>query len=311
MKKILSIVLGLGFLLLAASFSYAHLGEDFFAVQVPIDGTVGILPNTQRLVHDGDPSEWANVDPAFWITHEDLVENQNEQGVNAADLAERIIIGWSPITNKVYWFEDRFDDVYVGWAKDSPQESVELGIDADHSGGQYMRMQTVDLDGDRWNGSHAQNYRYFVIREDPVWHWGNATWVNVAPYAAFGWSFDGDLGDPGTLIVEMGVTVFDDLDPAGIETSVVHQFTQEDGENNAVMGIGFQVQDADNLERCCGMVTSGGGNYTSNGGSTTLNQNTDFFNDFIMLSFDPDQWVTVTAVESDTWGRIKSSFNKN
>ena len=306
MKKTIAICVALGIVMFAASMSYAHLGEDFFALQLPIS-----TMDRMNIVHDGDPSEWANVDPAFWITHEDLVENMNDQGVNAADLGVRVIIGWSPETNKVYWFEDRFDDVYVGWAADFPQETVEWGTDADHSGGRYMLMDRVDLDPARFDGSHAQQFRYFVIREDPVWHWGAATWVNVAPYSEVGWSFDGELGESGTLIVEMGVTVFDDLDPAGIETSVVHQFTQEDGDNNAVMGMGFAIQDADNLTDCCGMIATGGGYYTSNGGETTLNQDSDFFNDFTLLSYDPDQWVTVTAVESDTWGRIKSSFNKN
>ena len=304
MKKTIAICVALGIVMFAASMSYAHLGEDFFAVQLPIS-----TMDRMNIVHDGDPAEWANVDPAFWITHEDLVENMNEQGVNAADLAERIIIGWSPETDKIYWFEDRFDDVFVNGVSDFPQEGVEWGTDADHSGGRYMNHSE---DGATLDGKHAQQYRYFFFRDDPVWHWGNATWVNVAPYAEIGWSFDGgELGNSGNLIVEMGVTVFDDLDSAGgIGTSVVHDFLPEHGDNY-VIGMGFAVMDADNLVDCCGMIATGGGYYTSNGGSTTLNQDTDFFNDFTLLSYDPDQWVTVTAVESDTWGRIKSSFNKN
>ncbi len=307
MKKIVSIGLVLGVVLLAASMSYAHMGEDFFAVQVPID----MMSPVQNVVLDGDESDWDMVDPAFWITHDDLVENQNEQGINSADLAERIIIGWSPESNMVYWFEERFDDCWWGMDAAAGQEGVELVIDADHSGGQYNRMQTVDEDPARWNGSHAQNWRYYPAREDPVWHWGNATWVFVAPFAEFGWSWDGtENSGPGTATIEMSVTAFDDLNPTGIGDSIVHQFTEADGDEK-VIGLGFMVQDTDCTTGLAktGMVNSGGGNYTSNGGSTTMNQNADFINDFTLLSFDQDQWPT--AVESDTWGRIKSSFNKN
>ncbi len=307
MKKIVSIGLVLGVVLLAASMSYAHMGEDFFAVQVPID----MMSPVQNVVLDGDESDWDMVDPAFWITHDDLVENQNEQGINAADLGERIIVGWSPDSNKIYWFEDRFDDCWWGMNTLAGQEGVELVIDADHSGGRYMVTNNIDLDPLRFDGSHAQNYRYYPAREDPVWHWGNATWNYVAPFAEFGWSFDGtEDGGAGTATIEMAVTAFDDLNPSGLGDSIVHQFTEADG-GEKVIGLGFQVQDTDCDEGIpnTGIPPSGGGNYTSNGGGTTMNQDTDFLNDFTLLSFDQDQWGT--AVESDTWGRIKSSFNKN
>ena len=284
----------------AASLSSAHIGPDYFAVQVPIEGTPGMPSNIMTIVHDGDPVEWANVDPEFWITHDELVEGIFDHGVNPADLAVRVIIGWSPITNKVYWFEDRFDDVYVGWAKDFPRETGLLGIDADHSGGRYHGGV------DRYDGAFAQDYRYFLIREDPVWLWGAATWVNVAPYAEIGWTFDGDLGDSGNLIVEMGVTSFDDLNFAGIDQSILH--TLQEG---SIIGLGFAVEDADALgDDCCGMVPDGG-SYLSNGGNTGLYGRADFFNDFALLPFDPEQWVTLdgTAVAPDTWGRIKSTFS--
>ena len=304
MKKIFPIFIALGFVVFAASLSSAHVGPDYFAVQVPIEGTPGMPSNIMTIVHDGDPSEWANVDPKFWITHDELVEGIFDHGVNPADLGVRVIIGWSPITNKVYWFEDRFDDVYVGWAADFPQETVVLGIDANHSGGQYQ-IPGWDGDPDRFGSAQAQDYRYFLIREDPVWLWGAATWVNVAPYSGFGWSFDGDLGDPGNLIVEMGVTPFDDLNFAGIDQSIVH--TLQEG---SIIGLGFAIEDADALgDDCCLMAPTGGGTYMSNGGNTGLYGRADFFNDFILLPFDPEQWVINSAVEKDTWGRIKSTFS--
>ena len=53
----------------------------------------------------------------YLITHEDLTETVTGLGTqrDAADLALRAFVGWSPETNKVYIMEDRWDDaVWVG-----------------------------------------------------------------------------------------------------------------------------------------------------------------------------------------------------
>ncbi len=305
MRTLFCIFTALGFVFLAVVESSAHLRSDktFVAVQVPIG-----RPGFSEFIPDGDTSEWANIDPSFWITHEDLIMiGEWSEAIDPSDLALRIIIGWSPVTNKIYWFEDRFDDVYVGWKMYYIEETVAFGVDADHSGGRFQNFG-LDVDPDRHGSSHAQHWQYFVIGEDPVWLWGAATWVNVSPYSEFGWSFDGELGDSGNLIVEMAVTPFDDLNPEGIDQSVVH--TLKEGE---IIGIGFTVEDTDYLagpdEEQIGIQQGNGGYYTV--GGAHVFQNADTFNDFTLLPFDPEQWVTLdgSSVESDTWGRIKATFS--
>ena len=294
MKKIFPIFMVLGFVLFAASMSSAHLGADRFAVQVP-NGTdmAGIY---QNFVADGDDSEWEMIPPTFWWTHEDAFQLwEGSELIDASDLALRVILGWNEATNHVIWFEDRYDDVYVGWVADFIQETVELGIDGGHSGGRYMQMNLDDLDSNRFDAAFAQNWRYFVIRENPVWLWGAATWVNVAPYSDFGWSFDGNLGDPGNLIAEMAVTPFDDLDPAGIQTSIVHDLTA--GE---VIGVGINVQDVDMIgsindpNQQGGVQQTNGGYYTS--GGEQVGKFADTFLDVTLLPFDPSIWVRVDGL---------------
>lgn len=93
-----------GFSLLTFSNSSAHLRPDqnYAVVQVPI-GVDGI----RDVQMDGDISEWDNVPSVFWVTHEDLIETvTGTQGdPDPSNLAERIIFGWSPETNLLYFME--------------------------------------------------------------------------------------------------------------------------------------------------------------------------------------------------------------
>jgi len=105
--------LALSFVLFTVVASSAHLRTDrnWAAVQVPI-GVDGI----RDVQMDGDISEWDNVPSVFWVTHEDLIETvTGTQGdPDPSNLAERIIFGWSPVTNILYFMEERFDDFFYG-----------------------------------------------------------------------------------------------------------------------------------------------------------------------------------------------------
>ncbi len=181
MKTILGIFTALGFVLFAISTGSAHLRSDrnFVAVQVPI-GT----NEFQNIELDGDLSEWANVPSEFWVTHDDLIETVRGLGdPDSSNLSERIIVGWSPVTNLIHTMEDRYDDVSLSFAGVDVREMLEWVVDADHSGGQYQLMQDLDVDPDRYNSAQAQNYHYFLNRENPIWFWGAAAWAGLPPYA--------------------------------------------------------------------------------------------------------------------------------
>ena len=291
MRTLFAVFTALGFVLLAVGTSSAHLrlDETFVAPRVPDDIEV-----------DGDGSEWQLLPRQYYLTQDEVKESAKGgfDNPNPASLAFKVAIGWSPVTNMIYFWEERFDDhSNARLTADDREENIEFAIDADHSGGQYMGMPPQDRDPDRWQGSHAQSYRYYLNRADPLWHWGSATWVDKPPYAEIGWSFVGTVGGEGVQTVEIAITPFDDLNPEGIDQSVVH--TLKAGE---IIGIGFAVKDSDDPDD----LGYDGGWWTNSHAAAT-NVDADTFTDYILLARDPN--IHVDVVESDTWGRIKSTFS--
>ena len=292
MKTLFAIFTLMGFVFLTVGTSSAHLrlDETFVAPRVPDDIEV-----------DGDGSEWQLLPRQYYLTHDDLKETVKGgfDNPNPSSLAVKVVIGWSPVTNMIYIFEERFDDhSNARLTADDRNEHLEFGIDADHSGGRFMFHDT-DVDPARWDGHLAQNYRYYLNREDPLWHWGSATWADKPPYADIGWSFHGTVGGEGLQTVEIAVTPFDDLNSEGIDQSVVH--TLAAGE---IIGLVFAVKDSDNPDD---LIRYDGGWWSSSW--ATADCCADSYNEYILLDFEPEIWVLSTAVEADTWGRIKSTFS--
>lgn len=309
MKKATLVLALLALVCISFAPSQAHLRSDrnFAAVQVPID-----VDGIRDVQMDGDISEWDQVPSIFWVTHDDLIETvTGTQGdPDPSNLAERIIFGWSPRTNILYFMEEKFDDLFYGTI-DNNFDTVEVTLDFDHSGdGQFQALPgETGLDADRWEGALSQNYRYQLQNPDnQMWLWGAAAWAGVEPYSGVAWDFEGDInGGAGTLFMEMWFTPFDDLptNSQGIDDADVIVHTMAEGE---IMGIGFAVQDDDDGAE---------GNYNgywTNSGDTELYFKATSMVDYVLLPFDESIWIAgenkPTAVKSDSWGAIKDSFSR-
>ncbi len=306
MKTLFAIFTALGFVLFTVSMGSAHLrlDETFVAPRVPDDIEV-----------DGDGSEWQMYPRQYYLTHDDLKETVKGgfDNPNPASLAVKVVIGWSPVTNMIYFWEERCDDhSNARLTADDREENIEFGIDADHSGGQYMGMPPQDRDPDRHNSAQAQSYRYYLNRDNPLSIWGSATWADKPPYADIGWSFHGTVGGEGVQTVEIAVTPFDDLNSEGIDQSVVHTLKAGD-----IIGLVFAVKDSDDPDD---LGYDGGWWTNSHAAATNFDAST--FVDYILLDFEPviiiidhfdDNDGVVEAdsseVGADTWGRIKSTFS--
>jgi hypothetical protein len=292
--------------LVSFSTSSAHLRGDknWAAVQVPIG--MGGVRDVQM---DGDLGEWDNVPSVFWVTHNDLIETvTGTQGdPDPSNLAERIIFGWSPTTNLLYFMEEKFDDHFYGTI-DNNFETVEVTLDFDHSADAiFQNVATEGLDAERWEGALSQNYRYELQKEQQMFLWGAAPWAGVEPYSGVRWDAEGDVnGGATTLSVEMWFTPFDDLPTSSLGINdpdvVVHIMTA-----GSIMGIGFAVQDDDN-----GAEGTYSG-YWTNGGDTELYFKATAMVDYVLLPYDESIWVSgenvETAIEEDSWGRIKAGFS--
>ena len=220
------------------------------------------------------------------------------------NLAERIIVGWNPETNLVYVMEERFDDLWYGTLDDT-NDKLELVLDADHSGGQFQG-DIEGLDPERWAGATAQDWQQSLHQEAQLWLWGGGVWASVEPYAGIRWNVEGEAGGPATLFQESWFTTFDDL-PASSTGPDDPDLKIHDLEEGQVMGVGMAIQDDDN-----GPGNSYNGYWVSTG-DINMYFHADSLVDYVLLGFDANNWVSdsdATAVEEDSWARIKAGFSK-
>ena len=306
MKRILASAIGLVLVMAVAGSAHLRMDRNWAAVQVPIN-----VDGIRDVEMDGDLGDWDNVPSAFWVTHDDLVETvTGTQGdPDPGNLAERIIFGWSPVTNYLYVMEEKFDDLFYGTI-DNNFDTLEVMLDFDHSADPiFQNVQSEGLDPERWEGARSQNYRYQLNKGAPneMWIWGGAPWAGTEPHSGVRWSYDGELvGGPTTLFMEMWFTPFDDLptNSTGPDDDRIIFHTIKEGE---IMGVGFSVQDDDD-----GAEGRYNG-YWTNSGDTEIYFKATAMVDYVFLGYNEDWWVPGedkgTSVEEDSWARIKRSFS--
>jgi len=300
MKKIIITAAVLGLVLATFTPSSAHVPSDknFAAVQVPL-GVDGV----RDLAIDGDLGEWDNVPSAFWTTHDDLIEmiTGTQGDPDAGNLAERIIIGWSPETNYLYFMEEKFDQQL--WTVPETNDNMTIAIDANHSGGQYYGEAIEEVMYSR----EAQHWKtVFNNPDSPIFLWGGTSvWATAEPYSGSRFNIDGESGGPSTLWSEAWFTPFDDLpsDSTGPEDDriIINDLTEGN-----IFGMGFAVQDDDNG------VGGGYDGYWVSTGDVIMYYHGDALVDYLLQGFNEDYWVAgdnQTAVETDSWARIKAGFS--
>jgi hypothetical protein len=279
------------------------------------------FPNHAIPTIDGDLSDWDMVPEAFWVTRENDFEETvvgNDTEVRLDDFNVSHILGWNNDANRLYVTADVYDD-YFKRDKEDPSgvdwdDGFDFIVDADHSG------------GDLWNGDwHAeehddqidlifvsgQNYRYYTPPLDGYYIFmlgrgfvGNDNFLTagreiVAPqYLEVGWTVNAELYEPGSRTYEMMVTPWENM------------YRGEDGESRStivdleagkVLGIAYMFKDFD--------VPVEGERYSASYDFPPLHdtwRNSSLLADFELLEVDDSLFPT--AVETDTWGRIKSDF---
>jgi hypothetical protein len=289
MKKL---VLAFGVLLIAGA-SWAHLpvGTTFLAVQFP-DANVPTI--------DGNLTEWDVIPEVYWIDHTQLTETVIGVGTawDATDLSLRAIVGYNATINRLLIMEDRFDDqilVRTGW------EPMEMVFDADHTGGMFNVWGDIEDQEtkERLHGAQAQNYG-FNQGGPGLNAWHKAQWHYSPPWGeiASTQTVDDNSGE-GFFRAEYMLTGWDDLDWASAETSTIHTLVEGD-----VVGFHFTIIDDDDLD-----VGGYEGYWTLSGATDSYFQG-DLLSDFLLAPIDPDiDWGgQMTAVSSESWGRIKSTF---
>ena len=119
------------------------------SAHVPEDKILGAWqwPTSHLPVLDGDISEWEVLPEELWIE----INEQDFGGdlgttkeIDVSDMWFRVAISWHDETDRLYYVIDRFDDLWDrdggGFGDSGNDDSIEIGVDADHSGDWYFTL---------------------------------------------------------------------------------------------------------------------------------------------------------------------------
>ena len=296
---------------------------------VPAGTVLGIWqwPLEALPVMDGDLSEWEVVPDSLWLDLNTLDADGNplfwardweaqspaagRYGTEAdpADLTMRFAIGWNDETDRLYFAQQRHDDLFDRRDSDEPislcvgHDGVDVHVDADHSGLPNAECYSdfgCDIIYDR--GRSAQQALFLfpsisVTSSYLDWHWmwmSSATWHDKEPYSCCpdAYTLEGEHGAEGVLIAEWWSVYYNDLDHDSPANSVQAELSE-----GQIIGMGIAFCDDD-------LGTSEDRWATGGRDGSAWWKESDYLSDWILLPVS-DYW---TGIEHTSWGQVKASF---
>ena len=299
MKRLYGL-LAMGLIVGLTSGANAHIGEQVYLLFELPEADLADID-----LRDASIADWEDVVGDAQLVTTDFFQDPtvgDGAQYDPADLDYRIWLAWNGNAGTIWMGMERIDNIYINeyaggdlgslWR----QDAIEFMLDGDHTGGDYTGSADenwTDEEKDLNNNRTAQ--QYVAIGDTPdgrhVGYLGKGTeWVNALPYADGGGGSTGD--GPTTTIIEFFVTPFDDLIWNSPDDSVASPLF--DGKI-----IGFQISAQD--------MDEGPSDYrafhTLSGQAATW-RFAERFVDGRLVGAGGDG----TAVEEDSWGRIKASL---
>ncbi len=297
MRNYLAVLVALGLVCGLAGSANAHIGERIYTLFELSDADLADLDFT-----DGTVTDWEDVagDATYLPTdlYQDPTVGDGAQ-YDPADLDYRIWSAWNSSSSTIWFAMERIDNVYFGREYDGSSpwnyEAIEVMLDGDHTGGDYTGSANPDWNDEekKLNNNRAAQ-QYIAVADDPsgrhVFYLGaGAEWVNDLPYADGGGTSVGD--GPTVSIIEFFCTPFDDLIWNSPDDSQASELF--DGKI-----IGYQISTPD-TDKAVGQDRAF---HTLSGQAATWR--------FAERFVDARLVGLGTAVEGNSWGRIKASLNQ-
>jgi hypothetical protein len=202
---------------------------------------------------DGKPDDWSLVPAAYVIGTDQLVDdNKKYPAPDPKTLDVKVRVAWVKGLNRLYFLYEAYDDYWDFARPDLHNDTFEVVVDADMSGGPLIDEMHPNKQMERWDayfsfhGVHAQNYHIFTPAEGKDWTmvWGSQPWIKKLPYANAAYSYDFKPGQPGRLTLEFWITPFDYAGAEGPLRAVESVLTE--GKN---IGLSFAVIDYDDVDK--------------------------------------------------------------
>lgn len=216
---------------------------------------------------DGDAADWSMV-PASYVVGTDQLRDDtgNHPKPDPADLDVRVRVGWVKGLNRLFFLYEATDDFWDFARPGLHQDTFEVVVDGDASGGPLVGRGLRDVwtpervgqpaatpderlseHESAWaiHGVHAQNYHIFTpaVGKDWTLAWGSPTWIKELPWANAATSFAFKQGERGKLVLEFWITPFDYAGPEGPSRAVESILSE-----NKIIGLAWAVLDYDDPE---------------------------------------------------------------
>ena len=272
------------------------------------------FPAGAEPVIDGNPVEWGPISvetygsvgellyPVGAATKEGRVlENAGQGEINPADFQIRHKLGWSANTNKFYWLTEVYDDLHVVGRLDPGRfwvdDSIEYGFNFKHQAIDDQIYTEGDVSTQftyKWTIPALEGqYEFLNPRAERTWLLDGTKWLNIE------WTFEGDEFGESTYFYEAWIRPFDFIPDDGDRAAA----EETDLEEGQVIAISWTFGDFD---------TPGGAALEDYQGFWSVSPNgcCRADNDMVMSELDDSiAWgEQATAVESNSWGRIKTEF---
>lgn len=192
-----------------ASAQLQRPGANFKVFQFPAN----MIPRI-----DGNADDWAVVPDDYVIGTDQLVDDSKKHSKpDPKTLDVRVRVGWVKGLNRLYFLYEAYDDYWDFARPDLHNDTFEIVIDADLSGGPLIDVRHPNKDLDLWDAFfsfhsvHAQNYHTFTPAEGKDWTmmWGPQQWLKELPYSNAAYSYNFKPGESGKLVMEFWITPFD------------------------------------------------------------------------------------------------------
>lgn len=201
---------------------------------------------------DGNTEDWDMIPQDYTVGTDQLWDDSKKhEKSDPSNLEVNVKVGWVKGLNRLYFLYEAYDNYWDFSRPDLHNDTFELIVDGDMSGGPFIDRFHPDKEMDpmdaffSFHGVHAQNYHIFTPAEGKDWTlvWGSQPWIKDLPYANAAYQHDFNPGEPGKLTLEFWITPFDYAgnDPSRAVESVLYE--------NKMVGLSWAVIDYDDVKK--------------------------------------------------------------
>ena len=297
----------------------AHVGNRLVPISYLSEEALAVIN-----LDDGVVEDWEDVlgEPTLTILDFDrYTPAYIDYQAGPSNFDFRIWLGWTE-DGKIYCAGQVVDDRYIAITdEDFPVnfrnrgDSMQLRVDGDHTGGQYLPLPVYEelaqeeeaINAGQPMMSNRQAQQYEAVPRVPAGpqvsvpqnNMNGSWWMVFPPYAEGGGGAYGE--NPTIWSVEFYVTCWDRLNSVEPEGSVVSQLS-----GGKVIGLDVWVSDHDNKGHATPTASDGFYFLDRPDSRFGVHDASEFF-DGLLLG--PPGESSDSAVQSTTWGRIKASLN--